>query len=84
VLAEEAGLEAKGPKEVGVEKRPPDFSRIEGAQLLADQARESLRGEGSTDDEIRKWAETFVAERGSGELEDFLKWVRIETGLRPG
>ncbi len=65
-----------------MEERTPDFSRIEGAQLLADQARESLRREGFTDEEIRKWAETFVAERGSGDLDDFLDWVRAETGLR--
>ena len=77
-------MEAKGPEEVGVDERTPDFSRIEGAQLLADQARESLRGAGFTDEEIRKWAETFVAERGWGELQDLLEWVRTETGLRPG
>ncbi|MGH8935101.1 MAG: hypothetical protein ACRDXD_02350 [Acidimicrobiia bacterium] len=65
-----------------MEERTPDFSRIEGAQLLADQARESLRREGFTDEEIRKWAETFVAERGSGDLGDFLDWFRAETGLR--
>ncbi|MGH9166961.1 MAG: hypothetical protein ACRD02_03890 [Acidimicrobiia bacterium] len=75
-------MEAKGPEEVGVEERTPDFSRIEGAQLLADQARESLRREGFTDEEIRKWAETFVAERGSGDLEVFLDWIRAETGPR--
>jgi hypothetical protein len=83
-MGEDAGMEAKGPEEVGVDERTPDFSRIEGAQILADQARESLRREGFTDEEIRKWAETFVAERGSGELVDFLDWVRTETGLRPG
>jgi len=49
VVAEEAGMEARGPKEMGVDERTPDFSRIEGAQILADQARESLRREGLTD-----------------------------------
>lgn len=77
-------MEAKGPEEMGVEERTPDFTRLEGAQVLADQARESLRREGFTDEEIRKWAETFVAERGSGELADFLEWVRSDTGQPPG
>ena len=77
-------MEAKGPEEVGIDERTPDFSRIEGAQILADQARESLRRAGFTDEEIRKWAETFIAERGSGELDNFLDWVRTETGLRQG
>lgn len=67
------------PEEHGVSSETPGLAQIEAAQLLANDARDELRKAGFSDDEIRHWAETYVARRGgTADLEDFLTWIEDE------
>lgn len=64
------------PEEYGVESETPDLAQIEAARLLANDARQQLRARGFSDEQIRHWAETFVAEEGgTADLPDFLDWI---------
>lgn len=63
------------PAEAGVEEEIPDQSHVEGAELLANEARAVLREQRFADDEIREWAWTYIADEGSGDVESFLTWV---------
>lgn len=63
------------PRDAGVRKKTPDPMDIEGAETLANDARPHLEGRGFTDDQISQWAETYVAEEGSGDVESFVAWI---------
>jgi len=63
------------PEQVGVAEEVPDLPNIEGARLLGNDARERLRADGFDDEQIDAWAETFVAEVGSGTVEQFVAWI---------
>jgi hypothetical protein len=39
------------------------------------QARERLRGDGFTDDQIDQWAETFITEVGAGDVDQLVAWI---------
>jgi hypothetical protein len=59
-----------------VAEEVPELPQIEGARLLGNDARERLRGDGFDDQQIDAWAETFIAEVGSGTVEQFVEWIR--------
>lgn len=63
------------PHDVGVEETIPDLAQIEGAHLLANAAREFLRHCGFDDRQILEWADTYIAECGSGTVETFIAWI---------
>jgi hypothetical protein len=69
------------PEDVGVAEEVPDLMQIEGARTLGNDARERLHADGFDDQQIDAWAETFIAEVGSGTAEQFVAWiVRRERG----
>ena len=49
-----------------MQEKIPDLPQIEGARLLGNDARERLHADGFDDEQIDAWAETFIAEVGSG------------------
>jgi hypothetical protein len=64
------------PRAASVPEEVPDAtSSIEGARLLANEARRRLRADGFTDSQIDEWAESFVTEVGSGEVDDLVAWI---------
>lgn len=63
------------PEQVGVEPETPDTMQVEAARLLANDARAQLRERGFDDRQIDRWANTYVADHGSGDLDTFLSWV---------
>jgi hypothetical protein len=65
----------KEPHDFGVEERVPDLAQIEGARLLANEARPFLEHCGFEDSQIVHWALTYIADEGSGDLEGFLDWI---------
>jgi hypothetical protein len=69
------GLDPEAPDQAGVDEEQPDASRVEGARELADQAGPRLRAEGFDDDEIRRWADTYIAEEGSGDVDGLVRWI---------
>lgn len=64
------------PEQAGVAKESPEAMQIEGAELLANEARAELRDAGFSDDEIDRWAETYIAEEGSGDAASFITWIK--------
>lgn len=69
-------LQPERPRDVGVAERTPDQSHIEGAELLANESRATLRPLGFTDEEVNEWALTYIAEMASGDVASFLAWIR--------
>ena len=68
-------LTPEEPHEAGVPEKVADASHEEGARVLADQARERLRDRGFTDEQIREWAETYIAEEASGDVDGLVAWI---------
>jgi hypothetical protein len=63
------------PHDVGVTETCPELGQIEGSHLLANAAREFLRGCGFSDCQILEWSETYIGEFGSGSVETFVAWI---------
>ena len=63
------------PEDVGVPEEVPELAEIEGARLLGNDARERLHADGFDDAEIDAWAETFIAEKSSGTVDEFVAWI---------
>ena len=68
-------LTPEEPHEAGVPEKTADAAHEEGARILADEARERLKEKGFTDKQIREWAETYVADEGSGDVDGFIAWI---------
>jgi hypothetical protein len=68
-------LTPEEPHEAGVPEKLADVSHEEGARILGDEARERLKDRGFTDQQIREWAETYIAEEGSGSVEGLIEWI---------
>jgi len=68
-------IEPERPEEAGVEEVTPPTMQVEGARVLADDAKPLLEGKGFTDDQIRRWADTYISEVGSGDVESFIAWI---------
>lgn len=68
--------EPGSPEDYDVESETPDLAQIEAARLLANDARQQLQARGFSDEQIREWAETYVAEEGgTADLPDFFNWI---------
>ena len=63
------------PRELGIDEMVPDIAQIEGARLLANQAREFLTDCGFDERQVLVWAETYIAAEGSGDVESFVAWI---------
>ena len=69
-------LKPTDPQQADIEPDSPELAQIEAARLLTNDARDRLRSEGFTDDQIRHWAETYVAqEGGTADVRDFYDWI---------
>lgn len=58
----------------------PEAAEVESARLLANQARDVLRGEGLTNDDVRRLADRYIAEDRGEELGQFITWARRHGG----
>ncbi len=67
---------ASSPEDVGVPEEIPELGEIEGARMLGNDARRRLHADGFDDAQIDEWAETFIAEVGSGEVDEFVAWIK--------
>jgi hypothetical protein len=63
------------PDEENVREQDPPPMQVEPARLLANDARDRLTAEGFDDDEIERWATTYIARFGQGSVEDFVAWI---------
>lgn len=71
----------KHPCETGVHDQMPSLAQLEGAHLLANEARPFLTGCGFTDRHILEWALCYIAEVGSGDVESFVDWIHECEGV---
>lgn len=70
------------PRQAGVDEAEPESMQVEGARLLADQARGRLHAQGFADEQIRLWAEAYVREQGAGDIDAFLDWIERQEHSR--
>ena len=68
-------IEPERPHESGVEEATPPTMQVEGAHVLADDAKPLLEGKGFSDDQVRRWADAYIAEVGSGDVTSFVTWI---------
>jgi hypothetical protein len=66
----------ESPAEAGVKAEEPSLTAIEGARLLANEARPALTALGFDDEQIRVWADTYIERVGAGTVEQFVDWIR--------
>lgn len=66
------------PEDVGVPEETPEAMQVEPARLLANDARPQLRDRGFADRQIDEWANTYVAEHGSGDVDAFVAWIATQ------
>lgn len=77
-------IQPEHPHDAGVRERVPDAMQLEGAELLANEARPRLRALGFSDDEIDEWALTYIALEHSGDVDGFISWIRREEEVSDG
>ncbi len=63
------------PRDVGVREEVPDMAHIAAARVLANEAHDVLGPVGFTDEQLRLWAESYLAEQHSGDMETFVRWM---------
>ena len=63
------------PCETGAHDQIPDLGQLEGAHLLANEARPFLAGCGFSKRQILEWALCYIAEEGSGDVDSFVAWI---------
>lgn len=73
-------IEPEEPHEAGVRERVPDKLQVEGAELLANDARQRLQDQGFSDRQIDRWALTYIAQEHSGDVESFIEWIGRRDG----
>ncbi len=71
----------KYPAETGAHDRVPDLAQLEGAHLLANEARSFLMECRFSDRQVREWALCYIAEEGSGDVESFVAWIHDCEGV---
>jgi hypothetical protein len=69
------------PQECGVSEEVPELAQIEGAHLLANEARPFLKGCGFTDRQILEWADAHISIVGSGDVESFVEWIHQQEAI---
>jgi hypothetical protein len=74
-------IRAERPRSAGIAERVPGTSGIEGARLLAAEAFPYLRSKGFTMRQVVLWAETYIAQERSGDVENLLAWIEKKEGL---
>jgi hypothetical protein len=71
------GLVPEDPRDAGLPPATLDIEEVEPAHELANDARQRLRADGFTDDEIDDWAREFAAQESAGDVDAFIEWIRV-------
>ena len=78
-MPDDGELIPERPRSAGVVEEAPEPGGLEGAHVLADQARAHLRATRFTDEQIDAWADAYIAEEHSGDVAGFVAWLgRLE------
>ena len=63
------------PDEFDVPVRELSITDVEGARLLANEARPELCDAGFSDEAIQAWVDAFFAHRHQGSVAELLSWI---------
>lgn len=78
----------ESPRAEGLERPELRTVEVEGARLLANEARERLRRDGFGDDQIDAWAITFYTRpeggRDEGSVDDLVAFIHAEEAAGRG
>jgi len=81
-MSDTDGIVPDMPESEGLREPELRTDEIEGARLLANEARGRLRGEGFTDTEIDGWVRTYYVRStdgaGEGDVEGLVTFIRAE------
>lgn len=66
------------PAAEGIDPDYPDETRQEGVHLLVNQARDRLKGQGFTDEQIFEWATAFSQQVGGGSVDGLVDYIRAQ------
>jgi len=87
-MSDTDGIAPDMPESEGLTEPELRTSEIEGARLLANEARGRLRGEGFTDTEIDAWARTYYARdtdgADEGDVDGLVAFIRAEQAAGRG
>jgi hypothetical protein len=64
------------PEDEGIHPPEPRIEDVEPIHLLANEARELLKDDGFTNEQILEWAEAYFAEHSEGDAGDLVVWIR--------
>jgi hypothetical protein len=70
------------PDQFGVPVRELSITDVEGARLLANEARPELCRAGFSDEAIQAWVDAFFAHRHEGSVRELLTWIERQQQLR--
>jgi hypothetical protein len=68
------------PEDEGIHPPEPRIEDVEPIHLLANEARELLKDDGFTDEQILEWAEAYFADHSEGDARDLVVWIRNRQG----
>lgn len=76
------------PADEGLTDPELAIEEVEGARLLANEARARLRGDGFTDDEIDEWTDLYYTQpaggRDEGDVEGLIAFIATEQAAGRG
>jgi hypothetical protein len=61
----------------------PEAAEVESARLLENDAAGALEAQGVDRDEVRRLADTYVAEGRAADLDAFIAWAQGKVGGKP-
>lgn len=77
-MSDTDGINPESPESEGLSEPELPTEDVEGARLLANEAREQLRAEGFTDDQIDAWARVYFEQGHEGSVEGLAAFIRAE------
>lgn len=77
-MSETDGVTPEAPGDEGLDEPTLPIEDIEGARLLANDARARLRGDGFDDDEIDGWARVYFEQDHEGDADGLVAFIQAE------
>ncbi len=71
-------LDPERPAEEGIDTAYPDADQQEGVHMLANQAKDELKGEGFSEEQIFEWATAYVEQVGAGTVVGLIDYIKTQ------
>jgi hypothetical protein len=83
-MSDQDGVTPETPEQEGLDEPTLPIEDIEGARLLANEARGRLRGDGFDDDEIDAWVRVYFEQDHEGDVDGLVAFIRQEQAAGRG